>query len=336
MYEASFYSKLDKHQVQCLLCPRNCIIEEGKFGDCHARRNRNGILSSEVYARIAAMETDPIEKKPLYHFYPGSQITSIGTSGCNLHCNFCQNHSLSQVNNRKPAIPTKNIQPEQMSELVDKNAQSIGLAFTYNEPTVNYEYMLETARLVKMSGKKTVMVSNGYINPDPLHMLLEYIDAFNIDLKGFTNEFYRKYSKATLKPVLETIKRIAKSGNHLELTNLVIPMGNSDEETFEDMCKWIANETGKDTPLHLSRYFPRYESTQYPTPPELLFDLYDIARSYLNFVYLGNIATEIHSNTLCPTCGKTLVERTYYHISTKGLTTDGLCKNCGTKIFKHY
>jgi pyruvate formate lyase activating enzyme len=335
MNEASYYSKLENHQVQCLLCPRNCIIEEGKFGDCHARRNRNGVLSSEVYAKIAAMNTDPIEKKPLYHFFPGSQITSIGTTGCNLHCNFCQNHTLSQINNRKPAIPTKTIQPEQMSEIVAKSSESIGLAYTYNEPTINYEYMLETARLVKQNGKHTAIISNGYVNPDPLHMLLEYIDAFNIDLKGFTNNFYKKHSKATLKPVLKTIKEIAKSGKHIEITNLIIPQANSDEEEFDDMCKWIATETGKDTPLHLSRYFPRYESNQYPTPPELLFNLYDIARSRLNFVYLGNIATELHSNTICPTCGKTVVKRTYYHIDKKGLTSDGKCKNCGTEIFKN-
>ncbi len=336
MNEAFYYTKLKNQSLQCILCPRMCIIEEGKFGDCHARRNRNGVLSSEVYSKIAAINTDPVEKKPLYHFYPGSKITSIGTTGCNMHCSFCQNHTLSQANNRKPPVPTKTFQPEQIVENVIKDTLSIGLAYTYNEPTVNYEYMLETARLVKMADKKTAMISNGYINPDPLHMLLEYIDAFNIDLKAFNNDFYKKYSKSTLKPVLKTIKEISKSHKHLELTNLVIPMANSEKEEFEEMCKWIAGETGQNTPLHLSRYFPRYELDQYPTPPEVMFDLFDIARTHLNNVYLGNIATEIHSNTICSSCGKTVVERTYYHIALKGINDDGCCKNCGLKIFKYY
>lgn len=334
MHEASFYTKIEKRKVQCNLCPRQCIIEDGKFGNCHARRNRNGTLSSEVYARISAFNFDPVEKKPLYHFFPGKEILSVGTTGCNMHCVFCQNHTLSQCSNRRPVL-IKSLSPEELRDAVVNTKNNIGLAFTYNEPTINYEFMMDAARLVKMENLYTVMVSNGYINRDPLEMLLQYIDAFNIDLKGFTESFYTKYSKATLKPVLKTIKKIAKHGKHLELTNLVIPTINDDEDDFEAMCKWIAAELGPDTVLHLSRYFPRYELNQYPTPPEVLFNLYDLAKSHLKHVYIGNLATELHSNTFCPNCGKTLIERTYFHINCVGIDNLGNCTSCGTKVLNY-
>ncbi|MFA9388971.1 MAG: AmmeMemoRadiSam system radical SAM enzyme [Prolixibacteraceae bacterium] len=335
MYEASFYRKLDNNEVQCELCPRFCTIEEGRFGNCHARRNRNGILSSEVFGRISALNLDPVEKKPLYHFYPGKEILSIGTTGCNMHCVFCQNHTLSQCDNRKP-VNIKNLSVDELIKASLRSKNNIGIAFTYNEPTVNYEFLMEVARKVKQNNMVTAMISNGYINPDPLAMLLEYVDAFNIDLKGFTNQFYKKYSKATLVPVLDSIQQINKSGKHLELTNLVIPTINDDEDEFELMCKWIANELGESTVLHLSRYFPRFELSQYPTPPEVLFSLYDIAKSYLHHVYLGNMATEIHSNTYCPVCNNTLIERTYFHIVPSGIDAEGKCLKCKAKIFKHF
>lgn len=333
MYEASFYRKLENNEVQCELCPRFCTIEEGRFGNCHARRNRGGILSSEVYGRISAINMDPLEKKPLYHFFPGKEILSIGTTGCNMHCVFCQNHTLSQCDNRKPVV-IKNLSIDELIKAVLKPKKNIGLAFTYNEPSINYEFLMEAARKVKQNNMVTAMISNGYINPDPLAMLLEYIDAFNIDLKGFTDQFYKKYSKATLAPVLNSILQVAKSGKHLELTNLVIPTINDDEDDFEAMCKWIANELGEHTVLHLSRYFPRFELSQYPTPPEVLFTLYDIAKTYLHHVYIGNMATEIHSNSYCPKCKNTLIERTYYNIVSKGIDASGNCKICNEKIFQ--
>lgn len=332
MQEALYYTKLEAQKVQCNLCPRNCIIEEGRFGDCRARRNRQGTLYSEVFSKISAFNLDPIEKKPLYHFYPGSEIISLGTSGCNLHCVFCQNHTLSQCQNKKPVI-VKSLTPEELLDVLVKTENNLGLAFTYNEPTINYEYMLETARLAKNAGLKTVMVSNGYINQDPLEILMKYIDAFNIDLKGYSNDFYAHYTKATIKPVLKTIKTIGKSDRHLEITYLVIPTVNDNEEDFERACKWIAKECGKDTVLHLSRYFPRYELEQYPTPAETLFALFDIAKKHLNHVYLGNMATELHSNSYCPSCNNLLIERTYFHIVKKGINDQGECKNCGQKVF---
>lgn len=335
MHEASFYSRQENRQVQCHLCPRNCIIEDGRFGNCHARRNRNGMLSSEVYGRISACHSDPIEKKPLYHYYPGEEILSVGTTGCNLHCIFCQNHTLSQCDNRKPVI-IKNIAPGELLNLARKKKHNIGVAFTYNEPIINYEYVIDTARLIKMEDMHAVLISNGYINPDPLDMLLEYIDAFNIDLKGFTKRFYQKYTGASLQPVLHSLKKIAKSGRHLELTNLVIPGANDDDDEFDNMCRWIANELGKDKVLHLSRFFPRFELNQYPTPPELLFHFYDLAKKHLDHVYLGNMATELHSNTYCPQCEQLLIERTYFNIVKKGVDGEGKCQRCGMPVFKHF
>jgi pyruvate formate lyase activating enzyme len=334
MNEALFYTKLDDYLVQCRLCPRNCTIEPGRFGNCHARRNRGGILSSEVYGKLAAVSLDPVEKKPLYHFFPGKEILSIGTTGCNLHCIFCQNYTLSQCDNRRTVL-IKNMTPEELAAHSLKKKNNLGVAFTYNEPTVNFEFMIRTSELVKMNGQYTVMVSNGYINPAPLEELLKTIDAFNIDLKAFDETFYKKYSKATLEPVKETIIRIAASGKHLEITNLVIPTMNDDDDEFEEMCDWISHETGKNTVLHLSRFFPRYELDQYPTPAETLFRLYDIAKSKLNFVYIGNLATEIHSNTFCPNCRQLLIERTYYHTKLKDIDPVGKCKKCGIQVIKY-
>ena len=181
MQEAAFYKKTDNHIVRCELCPRFCVIEEGRYGDCHARRNRNGILISEVYAKISAINTDPIEKKPLYHFFPGKKILSVGTTGCNMHCIFCQNHELSQCDNRKPVLK-KNIEVNELADIALKTKDNIGIAFTYNEPTINYEYIMDLFRLIQQNDQKTVIVSNGYINPDPLAMLIKYTDAFNIHL----------------------------------------------------------------------------------------------------------------------------------------------------------
>lgn len=334
MQEALYYTKLENHKVKCLLCPHACIIEEGHFGNCNARRNRNGTLVTEVYGRISAINTDPIEKKPLYHFFPGKQILSLGTTGCNLHCVFCQNHELSQCDAKKPLLK-KNIDAEELTSLALRTKNNIGLAFTYNEPITNYEYIMDTFRLAKMQNLSTVLISNGYCNLDPLALLTQYTDAFNIDLKGFSNNFYRKQTKSTLEPVLKSIQQIAKDGKHLEITNLVIPTLNDDEGEFEEMCKWIKNETGENTPLHISKFFPRYELDQYPTPPETLFHLFDIAKSHLNHVYLGNIATEIHSNTMCPNCSNTLIERTYFNISTKGIDQEGHCIKCNERVINY-
>jgi len=291
-------------------------------------------LISEVFGKLAAVNSDPIEKKPLYHFYPGSEILSVGTTGCNLHCVFCQNFNLSQYDSRQP-INLRTFSPEEIASLSLKKKNNLGVAFTYNEPTVNFEFMVRSAELVRQNNQKTVMVSNGYINPEPLKILIENIDAFNIDLKAFDETFYKKHSKATLEPVKETIAAIATSGKHLEITNLVIPTLNDDEEEFQEMCEWIERVTGKDTVLHLSRFFPRYELDQYPTPAETLFRLFDIAKEKLTNVYIGNMATEIHSNTYCPSCKQLLIERTYYNTRLIAISSDGKCKKCNQQVLSN-
>ena len=238
MQEALFYTKLENDKVQCTLCPWNCELQPGQTGNCKVRENINGKLITHVYNKVAALGTDPIEKKPLYHFYPGKNILSIGEVGCNLHCNFCQNHRISQCY----ATNFKNfheITSEQIVTEATKTYQNIGIAFTYNEPFTFYEFMLEIAKLARLKGLKNVVVSNGYINKESLKMALPFIDAFNIDLKAFTNEFYQKQTKGKLEPVLQTLKSIAKSKSHLEITNLVIPGLNDDKDLFEKMIKWI-------------------------------------------------------------------------------------------------
>jgi len=335
MKEAAFYLKEPDGIVKCELCPRACTIGEGHYGDCHARRNREGVLFAETYGKLSALNLDPVEKKPLYHFYPGSQILSVGSVGCNLHCVFCQNHALSQCSVFKPPV-IRQVSPEELTDIAVKTEKNIGLAFTYNEPIVSYEFVLDTANLVKKAGMKTVLVTNGYINPKPLEGLLEVTDAFNVDLKAFNKQFYAKQTKATLAPVLDTLIKVAQSGKHLEITNLVIPTFNDDPDEFEAMCRWIANELGTGTVLHLSRYFPRFELEQYPTPAETLFELYDLAKSILKHVYIGNLATELHSNTFCPACGKTLIKRTYYHLKIKGIDQMGCCTSCKEKVIPYF
>lgn len=335
MHEALFYRKLKDKDVNCQLCPSNCRIKSGEFGDCKVRINHNGVLASEVYGKLEAMNLDPVEKKPLYHFYPGTKILSIGTAGCNLHCLFCQNHNLSQcgVSDGK-ALHT--FAPEDLVGLAKQTAHNIGVAFTYNEPTVNYEFMLSTAHNARAAGLHTAMISNGYINPEPLSGLLGPVEAFNIDLKAFNAKFYQSYCKGRLDPVLKAIKQIAASACHLELTTLVIPELNDDLDEFEQLCKWVANETGSSTVLHLSRYFPGYRLKYNPTPAKTLFRMYDLAKNFLHHVYLGNLFAGDHGDTFCPHCNKKLIERDRYRIRSVGIDEEGACENCKTIVIKHY
>jgi len=335
MHEALFYSKGKEQEVACFLCPSNCRIKPGGLGDCKVRSNQNGVLVSEVYGRLEAMNLDPVEKKPLFHFYPGTKILSVGTAGCNFHCSFCQNHPLSQCGVSSDKV-LHNFAPEDLVTLAKKTENNIGLAFTYNEPTVNYEFMLSAAVNARAMGLHTAMISNGYINPDPLGSLLGPIEAFNIDLKAFNAKFYRAYCKGRLNPVLQTIKQIAGSACHLELTNLVIPELNDDLDEFEQLCKWIANETGSSTVLHLSRYFPGYQLKHNPTPAKTLLLMYDLAKDYLNHVYLGNLFAGDCGDTFCPHCNKKLIERDRYRILPVGMDGQGACESCGTTVIKHY
>jgi len=288
MKEAMYYSKLKNKIVQCNLCPKKCVVKEGDYGNCNARRNIEGTLYSVVYARPVAIAIDPIEKKPFYNFMKGEPVFSIGTTGCNLHCKFCQNYTTSQVKSEE--VDVINVKPEKIIQETIKSRCKI-IAYTYNEPIIFYEYMLDIAKLAKKKGIKNVIVSNGFINQEPLKELLKYIDAANIDLKSFDTNFYKKHCDAWLEPVLETLKTIAKSKTHLEITNLVIDRLNDDTDKIDGVCKWIKNNLGNDIPLHFSAAYPCYKMMDViSTPKETLLKAKKIAeKNKLKYVYLGNI-----------------------------------------------
>ncbi|MCF6331822.1 MAG: AmmeMemoRadiSam system radical SAM enzyme [Draconibacterium sp.] len=327
MQEALFYSKLGNNKVRCELCPWFCQLNSGQTGICKVRTNEKGKLITLVYNKVAALGTDPIEKKPLYHFHPGKNILSLGEVGCNLHCSFCQNHRVSQCF-ADEFKGFHNITSEKIVSEALKTWNNIGVAYTYNEPLTFYEFLLDTAKFAKQAGLKNVVVSNGYINEGPLNRLLHFIDAFNIDLKAFSNEFYKKQTSGKLGPVLQSLKIIAKSKIHLEITNLVIPDLNDDEKQFGTMVEWIALELGNYTPLHLSRYFPQHKLQQAPTSIKKLEVLYNIAKQHLEHVYLGNVIDEKRSATYCSHCKKLLIERKRYKTGLNGIDENGRCKYC--------
>ncbi|MBM3252487.1 MAG: AmmeMemoRadiSam system radical SAM enzyme [Candidatus Omnitrophica bacterium] len=281
--EALFYETLANGKVHCLLCPQSCQISDGKFGFCRVRKNLKGKLCSLIYGEITSIALDPIEKKPLYHYHPGEYILSVGTKGCNLACPFCQNWSISQDD----VASTQSITSQ---ELIKKAQElnSFGIAYTYNEPFIWYEFVLDTARLAKKEGLENVLVTNGFVNLKPLEEILPFIDAMNIDLKSIDDDFYRKICKGRINPVLETIKR-SHSSCHIELTNLIIPTLNDKEDNFRRLVDWIFDNLGPEVPLHFSRYFPCFKIDIPPTPVDTLKKAEQIARKKLKYVYLGNI-----------------------------------------------
>jgi pyruvate formate lyase activating enzyme len=335
MKEALYYQPKDHNQVECMLCPHHCLINDGQRGICRVRYNDAGKLFSEVYGYPAAISMDPIEKKPLYHFFPGKNVLSIGTVGCNLRCFYCQNCDISQVSFNE-AGKIKYVPVDEMVLMANGKSNNIGMAYTYNEPTIFFEYMYDIAIRIKHAGLKNIMVSNGYIEHEALKQLGEVIDAYNIDLKGFTDRFYKKNTSSSIKPVLESIQFIAKSGAHLELTNLLIPELNTSIKEFINMVKWIRDETGSETVLHLSRYFPRYKADIPSTPAEVLKERYYIAQEYLHHVYLGNINEQGFSDTICYRCNANIIKRNGYGITLDNIDSQGNCKSCGTKIISNF
>ncbi len=330
MKEASYY-KTSGDKLQCQLCPHHCSIKKDAAGTCGVRRNYNGKLISENYALLSAINFDPIEKKPLYHFFPGSVILSLGSVGCNMKCKCCQNWQISQ-SDLSDFSYAKRYSPEEIVKLAGSKARNLGVAYTYNEPTVWYEYMLDTAKLVHEAGMKNCMVSNGYINENPLMELVKYLDAFNIDLKAFNDNFYKTQSGARLEPVKKTLQLLVKNHKHVEITNLVIPTLNDDENEFTGMVEWIANELGKNTVLHLSRYHPMHKLTIKATGSELLESFYRIAAERLNYVFVGNVSIKDFQDTRCANCGHTVIQRTGYFIESEGITKSGNCKYCGEQV----
>lgn len=321
MPKAMFWERRGE-RVKCNLCPRACVIPPGGRGVCHGRANREGELESLNFGAVTSMALDPIEKKPLYHFHPGREVLSLGTFGCNLTCRFCQNHSISQVE-----AQFSRVEPEEaVQAALEQGKGCIGLAFTYSEPTVWYEFILETARLAHRNGLSNVLVSNGYIMTEPLEELLPHLDAANIDIKAFSEEFYRNVCGGTLQPVLNTVKTLA-GRIHLELTTLIIPGLNDGEDEISRLVDWVS-DLPEETPLHFSRYFPSYRMTIPPTPRETLIGAHRIAATKLHYVYLGNIDAGVGNDTLCPKCGSVLIHRHHWEIRI-GELEDGKCTNCG-------
>lgn len=319
--EAMYYTKEKNNTVRCYLCPHNCIIKEGSRGMCNVRENVKGQLMALNYGKHTSYAYDPVEKKPLYHFYPGRDIFSIGSFGCNLHCDFCQNWEIAHGESL-----TIEMEDEDLL-LLAKSKGSIGIAYTYNEPTISYEYLYHICKLVKAIGLKNVLITNGFIEEEPLREILPFIDAMNIDLKAMNQDFYKKICKGNLEPVLGTIK-IAKEYTHVEVTTLIIDGLNSREEEIEKLAAWLGN-LDRGIPLHISKYFPNYKMDLPATSYETLIRTKEIAEKYLDYTYIGNIwGTD--NNTYCPSCNSQLVNRqgTGEIVGLK----KSKCKHCGEKI----
>lgn len=330
-HPASFWQAVKDNVVQCLLCPRKCVLGAGQRGICTVRINKAGSLYTLGYGNPVALHIDPIEKKPFFHVLPGKNAFSLAVAGCNMRCLFCQNWQISQS---KPDETTNyDMSP---ADIVDKAKESDCpfVVYTYTEPTVFYEYMLDIAKLARAKGLKNGMHSCGYINPQPLKELLQYMDAVNVDIKGFSNEFYQKMATmAELGPVLETLKTIKQEGVWLELTNLVIPGQNDAPDEIKQMCVWIRDNLGDEVPLHFSRFMPSFKLQNLPpTPISKLEQAYRIAKEAgLKYVYIGNVPGHPQEDTYCPKCKKLLVDRTGYQIMENNIK-DGKCLFCGEKI----
>lgn len=329
LHEAMWYKKLADGSVQCELCPFRCVLSEGQRGICGVRANVGGKLRALTYGKPVAMHVDPIEKKPLFHFLPGTKSFSIATVGCNLSCNFCQNWTISQ------ALPEEgehaNVSPEEVvAQALATGCKSI--AYTYSEPTVFYEYMYDTGKLAHKAGLKNVWVTCGYINEKPLRKLCEVIDAANVDLKG-PESFYNEYTRSSREPVLRTLRILREEGVWVEVTNLIIPGANDDPDTIRAMCRWLVDSLGPDVPLHFSRFHPNYKLTDRPpTPVETLHMARQIAlEEGLLYVYIGNVPGDDGEDTYCPPTGEKVIDRLGFWIISYKLGPDGTCAN-GYKI----
>lgn len=328
--EAMFYKNIDSQTVQCQLCPRECVIGDGKRGFCRNRENRKGKLYTIVYGKPCAVDIGPIEKAPLYHFIPGHFRLCLTCASCNLRCKYCQNWHLSQKSLEE--LHHYSYTPSEIVQQAKKEGLP-SISFTYTEPTVYYEYVYEISAIARQSGIKTSIVSNGYINREPMLKLLSVLDAVKIDLKGFSEKFYEEVCSASLKPVLETLVTVKKRGTWLEIVNLVVPTLNDDPKMIEEMCRWIKENLGGDTPIHFTRFFPNYRLTHLsPTPVATLESAYEIAiRNGLRYVYIGNVPGHLRNSTFCPSCGKKIIHRTHFDIIEMNLN-NGRCRFCNTPV----
>ena len=332
MKQAILYERLGDGKVRCDLCMHRCVIFPGRVGICRVRENRDGTLFSLVYGHTAGQDVDPVEKKPLFHFYPGSTAYSVTTVGCNFHCLFCQNYTLSQVVDPNQFLIGEDLTPE---EIVDRavNHGCRSVAYTYTEPTVFLEYALDTAEIAHSRGLKNIFVTNGYETPEAVEVIRTYLDAANIDLKSFSDRFYRKVVGATLEPVLETIRLMKSLGIWIEVTTLVIPGQNDSPEELREIARFLTHEIGVETPWHLSRFFPAFRMSRLPaTELASLMRARDIGlEEGLEYIYVGNIGETNLANTYCPGCDLLLIERNGLGVATNRIR-DGACPRCGRGI----
>lgn len=329
--EAMLYDKLDGNKVRCRVCSHRCMVADGKRGFCRVRENRNGTFYTLIYNTVSSEAVDPIEKKPLFHFYPGTLAYSLGTIGCNFRCEHCQNWTISQI--EIDEAYTVEITPEEaVQRALAAGARTI--AWTYNEPTIWYEYTYDCAKLAKEEGLATAYITNGYITAEALEHIAPYLDAFRVDIKAFTEDFYRKVASAKLAPVLGSAKLARELGMHVEVVNLVIPGHNDSSKEMRNLIRWVYENLGADTPVHFTRFHPQYHmSDLISTPIKKLEEAHRIATEEgMKFVYTGNMPGDDRENTYCPTCRKLLIRRRMFSVVGYDITPQGTCPRCGEPI----
>ena len=328
--EARFYDKLPGKSVRCKLCPRECTVAAGDRGYCRVRENQKGTYFSLVHSRIVSAHIDPIEKKPFFHFFPGHNAFSVATVGCNVNCKFCQNWEISQA---KPEdLPAKYLPPKDLASLASQN-KCVAVAFTYSEPTVFNEYVTDAADAAREQGVKSIVVSNGFIQQGPLKRTCQHVDAIKIDLKSYSQDYYRDVVGGQLQPILENLVTVRKQGRWMEIVYLVVPTLNDRDTEIRDMSRWIKRELGPDVPIHFTRFHPLYLLKNLPpTPVETLERLKAVADSEgLHYVYIGNVPGHPAENTYCPKCHHVVIERAGFTIAQINLQ-NGKCKNCHNPI----
>jgi len=332
MREAMFYEKLDGGRVRCTLCPHECVLRDGQVGICGVRENRGGVLYSLVYGRAIAVHVDPIEKKPLFHVYPGSRSFSVATVGCNFRCIFCQNADISQVRLGGREAPGEDLPPEELVDLAERYACKT-IAYTYTEPTIFYEYAYDAGKLAADRGILNVFVTNGFISPEPLRQIAPFLHAANVDLKGWDEEFYKRIVGGSLRAVLDALKLMKELGIWVEVTTLCVPGYVDTEEQFRSIAGFIRDELGPETPWHVSRFYPHYKMTDRPpTPVSVLQRAREIGlEEGLRYVYSGNVPGDEGENTYCYSCHTVLIRRWGFSVLENRIR-DGKCPECGAEI----
>lgn len=331
LHDALLYDQLEDSKVECKLCAHRCLIKEGSRGICRVRENRDGKLYTLVYGNLISKNVDPIEKKPLYHFMPGSKAFSVATPGCNFRCGWCQNWQISQMPREMRMPQGQRVMPEEIVEQALKS-DSRSIAYTYSEPTIFFEYNFDIAKLASEAGLKNIYVTNGFMTPEMLEMIEPYLDAANVDIKAFRDEPYRQLMGGRLEPVLESCRIMKSLGIWLEITTLIVPDVNDDPDELEALAKFIYNDLGPETPWHLSRFYPQYKMTdREPTKELILMETKKMGESIgLNYIYVGNVIGR--NSTYCKECDKELILRNGYITRVIGLDSEGRCENCQTPL----